>query len=191
MRTICHYEIHRSEQSGDVDLCSACPQSHFSPCPSTETTLIQTGACRAFAFHWKLTNCKAARLCTFEIRQGYFRDHTLADFSLVLPLKKLSHGGNCVVSVSARVAPVWTFISLSVPSLFVPRQNNADQVAFQMGGGLSALEQILQVVTVASTPSAVPRIPLKWVPSPNCALLICILLEYIRFLFQARTVGNN
>ncbi|CAF98291.1 unnamed protein product, partial [Tetraodon nigroviridis] len=41
------------------------------------------------------------------------------------------------------------------------RKNNADQVAFQMGGGLSALEQILQVVTVASTPTAVPRIPLK------------------------------
>lgn len=105
MRTICHYEIHRSGQSGDVDLCSACPQSYFSLCPSTETTLMQTGACRAFAFHWKLTNCKAARLCTFEIRQGYFRDHTLADFSLVPPLKKFSHGGNCVVTVSARAAP--------------------------------------------------------------------------------------
>ncbi|XP_047675769.1 S phase cyclin A-associated protein in the endoplasmic reticulum isoform X5 [Tachysurus fulvidraco] len=39
--------------------------------------------------------------------------------------------------------------------------NNADQVAFQVGGGLSALEQILQVVTAASTPTAVPRIPLK------------------------------
>lgn len=46
-------------------------------------------------------------------------------------------------------------------------QNNADQVAFQVGGGLSALEQILQVVTAASTPTAVPRIPLKWVLSPN------------------------
>ncbi|KAM8750192.1 S phase cyclin A-associated protein in the endoplasmic reticulum isoform 1-T1 [Acanthopagrus schlegelii] len=41
------------------------------------------------------------------------------------------------------------------------KQNNADQVAFQVGGGLSALEQILQVVTAASTPTAVPRIPLK------------------------------
>ncbi|XP_041693400.1 S phase cyclin A-associated protein in the endoplasmic reticulum isoform X4 [Coregonus clupeaformis] len=41
------------------------------------------------------------------------------------------------------------------------KQNNADQVAFQVGGGLSALEQILQVVTAASTPTAVPRIPIK------------------------------
>ncbi|XP_029698245.1 S phase cyclin A-associated protein in the endoplasmic reticulum isoform X3 [Takifugu rubripes] len=46
-------------------------------------------------------------------------------------------------------------------SRILEKQNNADQVAFQMGGGLSALEQILQVVTVASTPTAVPRIPLK------------------------------
>ncbi|KAK3558377.1 hypothetical protein QTP86_017981 [Hemibagrus guttatus] len=43
----------------------------------------------------------------------------------------------------------------------LPATNNADQVAFQVGGGLSALEQILQVVTAASTPTAVPRIPLK------------------------------
>lgn len=41
------------------------------------------------------------------------------------------------------------------------KQNNADQVAFQVGGGLLALEQILQVVTAASTPTAVPRVPLK------------------------------
>ncbi|XP_039664149.1 S phase cyclin A-associated protein in the endoplasmic reticulum isoform X3 [Perca fluviatilis] len=41
------------------------------------------------------------------------------------------------------------------------KQNNADQVAFQVGGGLSALEQILQVFAAASTPTAVPRIPLK------------------------------
>ncbi|XP_049929417.1 S phase cyclin A-associated protein in the endoplasmic reticulum isoform X3 [Epinephelus moara] len=46
-------------------------------------------------------------------------------------------------------------------SRILEKQNNADQVAFQMGGGLSALEQILQVVTAASTPTAVPRIPLK------------------------------
>lgn len=132
-----------------------------------------------------------ASLCTSEIRQGYFRDHT--NFSLVLPLEKFPRGGNCVISVSAGVAPPgWKFISHSVPSsLFVPRQNNADQVAFQMGGGLSALEQILQVITVSSTPTAVPRIPLKWVPSPNCALLICISSEHFRFLFQARTAGKS
>ncbi|XP_048112172.1 S phase cyclin A-associated protein in the endoplasmic reticulum isoform X4 [Alosa alosa] len=46
-------------------------------------------------------------------------------------------------------------------SRILEKQNNADQVAFQVGGGLSALEQILQVVTAASTPAAVPRIPLK------------------------------
>ncbi|CAL8355901.1 unnamed protein product [Lota lota] len=46
-------------------------------------------------------------------------------------------------------------------SRILEKQNNADQVAFQVGGGISALEQILQVVTAASSPSAVPRIPLR------------------------------
>ncbi|XP_068170028.1 S phase cyclin A-associated protein in the endoplasmic reticulum isoform X3 [Antennarius striatus] len=46
-------------------------------------------------------------------------------------------------------------------SRILEKQNNADQVAFQLGGGLSALEQILQVVTGVSTPTAVPRIPSK------------------------------
>ncbi|XP_056120954.1 S phase cyclin A-associated protein in the endoplasmic reticulum isoform X4 [Rhinichthys klamathensis goyatoka] len=46
-------------------------------------------------------------------------------------------------------------------SRILEKQNNADQVAFQVGGGLTALEQILQVVTAASSPTAVPRIPLK------------------------------
>ncbi|XP_029008526.1 S phase cyclin A-associated protein in the endoplasmic reticulum isoform X4 [Betta splendens] len=46
-------------------------------------------------------------------------------------------------------------------SRILEKQNNADQVAFQVGGGLSTLEQILQVITAASTPTAVPRIPLK------------------------------
>ncbi|XP_061679713.1 S phase cyclin A-associated protein in the endoplasmic reticulum isoform X2 [Syngnathoides biaculeatus] len=41
------------------------------------------------------------------------------------------------------------------------KQNTADQVAFQVGGGLSALEQILQVVTAASSPTTLPRIPYK------------------------------
>ncbi|XP_061630327.1 S phase cyclin A-associated protein in the endoplasmic reticulum isoform X6 [Phyllopteryx taeniolatus] len=41
------------------------------------------------------------------------------------------------------------------------KQNTADQVAFQVGGGLSALELILQVVTAASSPTALPRIPYK------------------------------
>uniref|UniRef100_A0A8C6WNE4 S-phase cyclin A-associated protein in the ER n=1 Tax=Neogobius melanostomus TaxID=47308 RepID=A0A8C6WNE4_9GOBI len=46
-------------------------------------------------------------------------------------------------------------------SRILEKQNNADQVSFQMGGGLLALEQILQVITAASTPSTVPRIPVK------------------------------
>ncbi|XP_029290663.1 S phase cyclin A-associated protein in the endoplasmic reticulum isoform X2 [Cottoperca gobio] len=46
-------------------------------------------------------------------------------------------------------------------SRILEKQHNADQVAFQVGGGLTALEQILQVVAAASTPTAVPRIPLK------------------------------
>uniref|UniRef100_A0A673CP10 U1-type domain-containing protein n=1 Tax=Sphaeramia orbicularis TaxID=375764 RepID=A0A673CP10_9TELE len=46
-------------------------------------------------------------------------------------------------------------------SRILEKQNNADQVAFQVGGGLSALEQILQVITAGSTPTAVTRIPLK------------------------------
>ncbi|XP_052399725.1 S phase cyclin A-associated protein in the endoplasmic reticulum-like isoform X4 [Carassius gibelio] len=46
-------------------------------------------------------------------------------------------------------------------SRILEKQNNADQEAFQVGGGLSALEQILQVVTAASSPTAVPRIPHK------------------------------
>ncbi|MEQ2254172.1 hypothetical protein ILYODFUR_000932, partial [Ilyodon furcidens] len=46
-------------------------------------------------------------------------------------------------------------------SRILEKKSNADQVAFQVGGGLSALEQILQVITAVTTPTAVPRIPLK------------------------------
>ncbi|XP_035654431.1 S phase cyclin A-associated protein in the endoplasmic reticulum-like isoform X5 [Oncorhynchus keta] len=46
-------------------------------------------------------------------------------------------------------------------SRILEKQNNEDQVAFQVGGGLSTLEQILQVVTASSTPTAVSRIPIK------------------------------
>uniref|UniRef100_A0A3P8VJJ2 S-phase cyclin A-associated protein in the ER n=1 Tax=Cynoglossus semilaevis TaxID=244447 RepID=A0A3P8VJJ2_CYNSE len=46
-------------------------------------------------------------------------------------------------------------------SRILEKQNNADQIAFRVGGGLLALEQILNVITTASTPTAVPRIPLK------------------------------
>ncbi|XP_029552284.1 S phase cyclin A-associated protein in the endoplasmic reticulum isoform X5 [Salmo trutta] len=46
-------------------------------------------------------------------------------------------------------------------SRILEKQNNEDQVAFQVGGGLSTLEQILQLVTANSTPTAVSRIPIK------------------------------
>uniref|UniRef100_A0A4W5P1L2 S-phase cyclin A-associated protein in the ER n=1 Tax=Hucho hucho TaxID=62062 RepID=A0A4W5P1L2_9TELE len=46
-------------------------------------------------------------------------------------------------------------------SRILEKRNNEDQVAFQVGGGLSTLEQILQVVTATSTPNAVSRIPIK------------------------------
>ncbi|XP_048376658.2 S phase cyclin A-associated protein in the endoplasmic reticulum isoform X2 [Stegostoma tigrinum] len=41
------------------------------------------------------------------------------------------------------------------------KQNNADQIGFQVGGGLTALEQILQVVNTVSSPNTAPRIPVK------------------------------
>ncbi|XP_072138879.1 S phase cyclin A-associated protein in the endoplasmic reticulum isoform X4 [Mobula birostris] len=41
------------------------------------------------------------------------------------------------------------------------KQNSADQIGFQVGGGLTALEQILQVVNAISSPNVVPRIPVK------------------------------
>uniref|UniRef100_A0A3P9LUH0 S-phase cyclin A associated protein in the ER n=1 Tax=Oryzias latipes TaxID=8090 RepID=A0A3P9LUH0_ORYLA len=51
--------------------------------------------------------------------------------------------------------------TLGEVSRIFEKQNTADQVVFQVSGGLSALEQILQVITAASTPIAVPRIPPK------------------------------
>lgn len=76
-------------------------------------------------------------------------------------------------------------------------QNNADQVAFQVGGGLSALEQILLVVTAASTPTAVPRIPIKWVPAftvkysspPLQAHCLLILFIHIRGFYTNYVVA--
>uniref|UniRef100_A0A8C2KWN6 S-phase cyclin A-associated protein in the ER n=1 Tax=Cyprinus carpio TaxID=7962 RepID=A0A8C2KWN6_CYPCA len=60
-------------------------------------------------------------------------------------------------------------------SRILEKQNNADQEAFQVGGGLSALEQILQVVTAASSPTAVPRIPHKSLcTAVNTYYLSCI-----------------
>lgn len=98
---------------------------------------------------------------------------TLFQISLQLPSRKQEWAtrgclqcNNNVILESARLS-MFVTVSLSLPclSLF---QNNADQVAFQVGGGLTALEQILQVVTAASSPTAVPRIPLKWVLTWRC-----------------------
>ncbi|XP_072881627.1 S phase cyclin A-associated protein in the endoplasmic reticulum isoform X1 [Hemitrygon akajei] len=46
-------------------------------------------------------------------------------------------------------------------SRILEKQNSADQIGFQVGGGLTALEQILQVVNAISSPNVVPRIPVK------------------------------
>uniref|UniRef100_A0A8C8GDY2 S phase cyclin A-associated protein in the endoplasmic reticulum N-terminal domain-containing protein n=1 Tax=Oncorhynchus tshawytscha TaxID=74940 RepID=A0A8C8GDY2_ONCTS len=63
-------------------------------------------------------------------------------------------------------------------SRILEKQNNADQVAFQVGGGLSALEQILLVVTAASTPTAVPRIPINSPPlQAHCLLILLFILD--------------
>ncbi|XP_018619288.2 S phase cyclin A-associated protein in the endoplasmic reticulum isoform X1 [Scleropages formosus] len=51
--------------------------------------------------------------------------------------------------------------TLGEVSRILEKQNNTDQVVFQVGGGLSALEQILQVAAVASSPTSVLRFPLK------------------------------
>uniref|UniRef100_A0A3B5QIR2 S-phase cyclin A-associated protein in the ER n=1 Tax=Xiphophorus maculatus TaxID=8083 RepID=A0A3B5QIR2_XIPMA len=59
-------------------------------------------------------------------------------------------------------------------SRILEKRNNADQVAFQVGGGLSALEQILQVITSVTTPTAVPRIPIKSLcAAVNTYCLVC------------------
>ncbi|CAL8293784.1 unnamed protein product, partial [Boreogadus saida] len=60
-------------------------------------------------------------------------------------------------------------------SRILEKQNNADQVAFQVGGGISALEQILQVITATSTPTTVPRIPLRLnrvLPAARCRAVV-------------------
>ncbi|XP_072409053.1 S phase cyclin A-associated protein in the endoplasmic reticulum isoform X2 [Chiloscyllium punctatum] len=46
-------------------------------------------------------------------------------------------------------------------SRILEKQNNADQIGFQVGGGLTALEQILQIVNTVSSPNISPRIPVK------------------------------
>ncbi|XP_005995698.1 S phase cyclin A-associated protein in the endoplasmic reticulum isoform X1 [Latimeria chalumnae] len=46
-------------------------------------------------------------------------------------------------------------------SRILEKQSNIDQVAFQAAGGITVLEQILQVITTASSPNTVPRIPVK------------------------------
>lgn len=114
-------------------------------------------------------------VCTFEIKQGYSWDHLVSEFNPLLllekeklPLSQIPHPA-CESQQPDFAASSSLCVLLSLP---FPRQSNADQVAFQVGGGLSALEQILQVISAASTPTAVPRIPLKWVPSPNASASI-------------------
>ncbi|XP_021176620.2 S phase cyclin A-associated protein in the endoplasmic reticulum isoform X2 [Fundulus heteroclitus] len=64
-------------------------------------------------------------------------------------------------------------------SRILEKQNNADQVAFQVGGGLSALEQILQVITAVTTPTAVPRIPHKSLCAAiNTYYLACVSCNF-------------
>ncbi|XP_066491161.1 S phase cyclin A-associated protein in the endoplasmic reticulum isoform X2 [Tiliqua scincoides] len=46
-------------------------------------------------------------------------------------------------------------------SRILEKENTADQVAFHVAGGFTALEQILQVVTTSASLNAVSRIPLK------------------------------
>lgn len=111
-------------------------------------------------------------VCTFEIKQGYSWDHLVSEFNPLLllekeklPLSQIPRPA-CESQQPDFAASSSLCVLLSLP---FPRQSNADQVAFQVGGGLSALEQILQVISAASTPTAVPRIPLKWVPSPNAS----------------------
>ncbi|XP_061577834.1 S phase cyclin A-associated protein in the endoplasmic reticulum isoform X2 [Cololabis saira] len=74
-------------------------------------------------------------------------------------------------------------------SRILEKQNNADQVAFQVSGGLSALEQILQVITAVSTPAAVPRIPLKSLcAAVNSYYLACCFSNCIYVLFSNKIV---
>lgn len=93
----------------------------------------------------------------FEFVQEFFRDRFVSDFSSAPPLEGVkTKYFLCENNLIPQLGLVFLTMFLVLPS-----QNNADQVAFQVGGGLSALEQILQVVTAASCPNAVPRIPLK------------------------------
>nr|XP_034968066.1 S phase cyclin A-associated protein in the endoplasmic reticulum isoform X4 [Zootoca vivipara] len=46
-------------------------------------------------------------------------------------------------------------------SRILEKENTADQVAFHVAGGFTALEQVLQVVTTSANVNAVSRIPLK------------------------------
>lgn len=140
-------------------LCICCPASGFGDCRRKGRDI--------YAFLTFSRN-------SLGITSFFFRD--------VIPSPLLSEGGwerkngiltqqeQCDTSNRSPLRECsWLTLSpfLSASSLL---QNNADQVAFQVGGGLSALEQILQVVTAASTPTAVPRIPLKWVS----ALAMCL-----------------
>ncbi|XP_055011570.1 S phase cyclin A-associated protein in the endoplasmic reticulum isoform X2 [Boleophthalmus pectinirostris] len=78
---------------------------------------------------------------------------------LVRDLLKQLHGQDSGQWSSSRVSALDR--TLGEISRILEKKNNADQVAFQVGGGLLALEQILQVITAASTPNTATRIPVK------------------------------
>lgn len=48
-------------------------------------------------------------------------------------------------------------------SVFVFLQNTADKIAFRAAGGLTALENVLQMVTSPTNLNAAARVPFKWV----------------------------
>lgn len=124
-----------------------------------------------------------ARLCTFEIRQGYLRDHT--NFSLVLPLEKFPRGGNCVISVSAGV-----YFSLCPISFCPPAEqrrssglpNGRWPVCF--GTNSPGHHGCLHIYCGSSYTSQVSAI------TKLCSFNLYFIRTYQGF-FQARTAGKS
>lgn len=138
---------------------SGTPPSPPVLCRVAETTLVLTKASgAAIVRHWNWVS-----VCTLEIKQGHSWDHVLHSSSRC-SCRTTRDSPHANPPSSSQTLLCLLLFLLSLP---FPPQSNADQVAFQVGGGLSALEQILQVATAASSPTAVPRIPLKWVSSRN------------------------
>lgn len=82
VRTVCQYEMHRSEHSGLWTFVW-----HVPSLTSVSIHWDHPGANRSLqSFCLPLKG--RVRLCTFETRQAFFRDHALAYFTLLLPLEK-------------------------------------------------------------------------------------------------------